>query len=308
MEESNEDRNVSPELYFLIAKFLSGGPLKETAKTLIKELESVEVLPRRTDWEGNEHTQSYDELSSQYKDMPPERLAEVCQQALRLSSSQGQVAAKLSLLGDTLVRPPPKYTPYKEDHSLVRRIARRELGFGSAAALGGVGGKGLVSPRLLSGLQLQRRTLGHLSAVYCLLFDCTGRYVVTGADDLLVKVWSARDGRLLATLRGAGAEITDVCITSDGALLAAGSVERAVRVWRLDTAAPVASLTQHTGTITAVHWSPTKDNDLRWLASTSTDGSVAFWTCSRSGQFLSQPVQYVERMRPGACHMICAAW
>lgn len=60
MEESNEDRNVSPgkssasksswkvkmpyvwgrvmvafpvsELYFLIAKFLSGGPLKETAK------------------------------------------------------------------------------------------------------------------------------------------------------------------------------------------------------------------------------------------------------------------------------------
>lgn len=48
--------------------------------------------------------------------------------------------------------------------------------------------------------------------------------------------------------------------------------------------------------------------DVRWLASTSTDGSVAFWTCSPDGQFLSQPVQYVERMRPGACHMICAAW
>lgn len=37
-------------------------------------------------------------------------------------------------------------------------------------------------------LNLQRRTLGHLSAVYCVVFDCTGRYVITGADDMLVKV------------------------------------------------------------------------------------------------------------------------
>lgn len=51
----------------------------------------------------------------------------------------------------------------------VRRLVRREQG-----------GAGRVFPaRLLAGLQLQRRTLGHLSAVYCLAFDCTGRYVVT---------------------------------------------------------------------------------------------------------------------------------
>ncbi len=29
---------------------------------------------------------------------------------------------------------------------------------------------------------------GHLSSVFCLLFDKTGNYVFTGADDLLVKV------------------------------------------------------------------------------------------------------------------------
>ncbi|KPJ08970.1 Bromodomain and WD repeat-containing protein 1 [Papilio machaon] len=180
----------------------------------------------------------------------------------------------------------------------VRRLVRRELG-----------GCGRVFPaRLLSGLQLQRRTLGHLSAVYCLVFDCTGRYVVTGADDLLVKVWCALDGRLLSTLRGAGAEITDVCVSPDGALLAAGSVERLVRVWCLATGAPRAVLHAHAGTITSVHWSAAAHGDVRWLASTSTDGSVAFWTCASDGQFLSQPVQFVERMRPGACHMICAAW
>ncbi|KAJ0170094.1 hypothetical protein K1T71_014700 [Dendrolimus kikuchii] len=310
MEESNEDANVVPafpisELYFLIAKFLCGGPLKETAKTLLKELDSVEVLPRRLDWEGNEHAQSYQELASQHTDVSWRRLASVCQRALQLARAAPspldglptssltddqtlKLRARLSLLSETLVRPKPKYASYKQDHTLVRRLVARELGTGAAALAGGRGGPAAFPPRMLSGLQLQRRTLGHLSAVYCLVFDCTGRYVVTGADDLLVKVWSAIDGRLLTTLRGAGAEITDVCISSEGALLACGSVERLVRVWCLATGAPKA--------------------DVRWLASTSTDGSVAFWTCSPEGAFLSQPVQYVERMRPGACHMICAAW
>lgn len=62
-----------------------------------------------------------------------------------------------------------------------------------------------------------------------------------------MKVWSALDGRLLATLRGAGAEITDVCASADGALLACGSVERLVRVWCLASGAPRAVLAAHAG-------------------------------------------------------------
>ncbi|XP_063632423.1 bromodomain and WD repeat-containing protein 3 [Cydia splendana] len=320
MEEPNEDSRVVPELYFLIAKFLSGGPLTETAKTLLKELESVEVLPRRLDWQGDEHSQSYNELAAQYSDVPWHRLAAVCASALRLAPSPStsrlplapapSLRVRLSLLGDALVRTRPKYSAFKKDHTLARRLLSRELGGiieGRKTAPRAPAAQ-LLPQRLLGGLQLRRRTLGHLSAVYCLAFDCSGRYVVTGADDLLVKVWSAYDGRLIATLRGAGAEITDVCLSRDGALLACGSVDRLVRVWCLATGAPLAVLHAHAGTITSVHWSPWARGDVRWLASTSTDGSVAFWTCSRDGQFLSQPVQYMERMRPGACHMICAAW
>ncbi|CAG9575003.1 unnamed protein product [Danaus chrysippus] len=345
MEDSTEPVNVSPELYFLIAKFLSGGPLKETAKTLLKELASAEVLPRRIDWEGNVHSQSYDELDSQYSEISWKHLVFVCERALQLARysttpaitlpgpestaqtalqngviqsqpTQIQLKARLSLLSESLTRPPPKYASFKQDHTLVRRLVCRELGGGGGSRAGSAGGAGpapSAAPRpfparLLRGLTLQRRTLGHLSAVYCLVFDRTGRYVVTGADDLLVKVWSALDGRLCATLRGAGAEITDVSASWDGALLACGSVERLVRVWCLATGAPRAVLQAHAGTITSVAWSPPAHRELRWLASTSTDGSVAFWTCSLDGHFLSQPVQYVERLRPGACHMICAAW
>lgn len=82
------------------------------------------------------------------------------------------------------------------------------------------------------------------------------RVRLQGADDLLVKVWCALDGRLLSTLRGAGAEITDVCVSPDGALLAAGSVERLVRVWCLASGAPRAVLHAHAGTITSVRTPP----------------------------------------------------
>lgn len=39
--------------------------------------------------------------------------------------------------------------------------------------------KFIVTPSFYNHLQLQRQTLGHLSAVYCLLFDHTGKYIVT---------------------------------------------------------------------------------------------------------------------------------
>jgi WD40 repeat protein len=60
-----------------------------------------------------------------------------------------------------------------------------------------------------------------------------------GADDLLVKIWSVVTGRLLATLRGASAEIADLAVSCDNTLLAAGSCDKIVRVWCLRTTAPV---------------------------------------------------------------------
>jgi len=57
-----------------------------------------------------------------------------------------------------------------------------------------------------------------------------------------VKIWSALTGRLLATLRGASAEIADLAVSYDNTLLAAGSCDKIVRVWCLRTTAPVSLL------------------------------------------------------------------
>jgi WD40 repeat protein len=76
-------------------------------------------------------------------------------------------------------------------------------------------------------------------------YDVSKSYVtLQGADDLLVKIWSAIDGRLLVTLRGASAEITDIAVNTQNSLLAAGSIDKILRVWCLQTTAPVSALPQ----------------------------------------------------------------
>lgn len=59
---------------------------------------------------------------------------------------------------------------------------------------------------------------------------------------MLVKIWSVIDGRLVATLRGASAEISDLALDQENTLLAAGSCDKIIRVWSLQNLAPVSMI------------------------------------------------------------------
>ncbi|XP_049806710.1 PH-interacting protein [Schistocerca nitens] len=320
------------ELYFLITKFLDASPCHQTAAVLKQELQRLKILPRRLDWQGNEHEQTFGELERKYPHIGPNHLLEVCRrlgplldQELKpslpgltsllgagrqslLRTQKDHCAHNLSIVDYAVrIRGCPLIDPagVNRQHNLVKVLQGRELS-------GPLKRHQAVSSKLYSKLQLYCRTLGHLSAVYCLLFDRTGRYVITGADDLLVKIWSAIDGRLLATLRGASSEITDIAVNVENTLLAAGSLDKILRIWSLQTSAPVAVLTGHTGMITSVHFSPMIKYDMRYVVTTSTDGSVAFWIYHRLSRrkynFIPKPIVYNERMRPGQAQMICAAF
>lgn len=73
-----------------------------------------------------------------------------------------------------------------------------------------------------------------------------------GSDDCLVKIWATDDGRLLATLRGHAAEISDMTVNFENSLLASASCDKIIRVWCLRTCAPVAVLQGHTASITSI--------------------------------------------------------
>lgn len=132
-------------------------------------------------------------------------------------------------------------------------------------------------------------------------------YVDQGSDDCLVKIWSSFNGRLLSTLRGHTAEITDLAVNYENTLIAAGSCDKTIRVWCLRTCAPVAVLQGHSGSITSLQvkarqhytevregqeWTAGNDGPLnalclqfspfakgskRYMLSTGTDATLHFW-------------------------------
>lgn len=104
--------------------------------------------------------------------------------------------------------------------------------------------------------------------IYCLQFDKTGRYFITGADDCLVKLFSlgaglsratkgrplrctyganARGAILVCTLRGHAGVICDIDVSPDNAFLATASDDGDVRVWGLKDGCPIAILRGHVG-------------------------------------------------------------
>uniref|UniRef100_A0A452IGG0 Bromodomain and WD repeat-containing protein 1 n=1 Tax=Gopherus agassizii TaxID=38772 RepID=A0A452IGG0_9SAUR len=149
-------------------------------------------------------------------------------------------------------------------------------------------------------MKMHKRILGHLSSVYCVAFDRSGRRIFTGSDDCLVKIWATDDGRLLSTLRGHSAEISDMAVNYENTLLAAGSCDKVVRVWCLRTCAPVAVLQGHSSSITSIQFSPARKGITRYLTSTGADGAICFWQWhANTIKFKDRPVKFAERSRPG---------
>ncbi|XP_075768112.1 bromodomain and WD repeat-containing protein 1 isoform X2 [Pelodiscus sinensis] len=319
---------IESELYFLVARFLTTGPCRRAAEVLVQELEQHQLLPKRLDWEGNEHCRSYEDLVLSNKHVAPDHLLQICKRIgpildkeippsiSRVNSLLG--AGRQSLLrtakdcrntvwkGSTLAalrrgRPPEIPVNYGTLPNLVEVYRAKQL-TGYATYNTSFPGS------MYQHIRMHRRILGHLSAVYCVAFDRTGHRIFTGSDDCLVKIWSTHNGRLLATLRGHSAEISDMAVNYENTMIAAGSCDKMIRVWCLRTCAPVAVLQGHTGSITSLQFSPIVKGSMRYMVSTGADGTVCFWQWDvDSMKFSNRPVKFTEKPRPGV-QMLCSSF
>ncbi|XP_048361765.1 PH-interacting protein [Sphaerodactylus townsendi] len=166
----------------------------------------------------------------------------------------------------------------------------------------------LIPTAVYQHMKMHKRILGHLSSVYCVTFDRTGRRIFTGSDDCLVKIWATDDGRLLATLRGHAAEISDMAVNYENTMIAAGSCDKMIRVWCLRTCAPLAVLQGHSASITSLQFSPLCSGSKRYLSSTGADGTICFWLWDAGTLKINpRPTKFTERPRPGV-QMICSSF
>lgn len=72
-----------------------------------------------------------------------------------------------------------------ERFSIARLLGARELG---AARNHPLAARLLLRKETMRDFKKHARILGHLAPVFCVKFDAGGQYILTGADDNLIKV------------------------------------------------------------------------------------------------------------------------
>ncbi|CAL0320874.1 unnamed protein product [Lupinus luteus] len=125
-------------------------------------------------------------------------------------------------------------------------------------------------------MQNIKKLRGHRVAVYCAIFDRSGRYVISGSDDRLVKIWSMETAFCLASCRGHEGDITDLAVSSNNALVASASNDFVIRVWRLPDGMQISVLRGHTGAVNTIAFSP-RPSAIYQLLSSSDDGTCRLW-------------------------------
>lgn len=150
---------------------------------------------------------------------------------------------------------------------------------------------------LLERVREKNRLEGHRSIVRKVVYSPDGLTLASVSNDGTIKLWSANDGRLLATLREHDRFIHCIGYSPDGASLASANRNGTVNFWNVRTGDLVTTLEGHgDDAVNAVAYSP----DGTTLASAGSDSFVKLWD-ARTGNLLStleghaHPVNSVER-------------
>ena len=120
---------------------------------------------------------------------------------------------------------------------------------------------------------------GHMmNPAYCSVFDRTGNFILTGADDYLVKIWDANRGQLIRTCKGHLGYISLIVISPDNSLFASACTMGTIRVWRMCDGVCLQVLKhQHMAAINWMKFDPTTCA----LATAGDDGQCIVWDLSK---------------------------
>ncbi|KAJ9645093.1 ribosome assembly [Coniosporium tulheliwenetii] len=83
----------------------------------------------------------------------------------------------------------------------------------------------------------------------------SGAYIASAGFDNHVKLWSARDGKFLLTLRGHVAPVYMTCFSPDSRLLVSCSKDTTLKAWDVRTGKIAKDLPGHQDEVYAVDWS-----------------------------------------------------
>jgi len=86
---------------------------------------------------------------------------------------------------------------------------------------------------------------GHRGPINGVCVSPDGTRIISGGEDMTVRVWDMATGRELHTLTGHTGVVTSVCVSPDGTRIISGSWDRMVKVWDMATGTELRTLTEH---------------------------------------------------------------
>ncbi|KAI3550524.1 WD domain-containing protein [Colletotrichum abscissum] len=118
------------------------------------------------------------------------------------------------------------------------------------------------------------RMLGHQKQVNHVTFSPDGTLIASAGWDNHTKLWSARDGKFINTLRGHVAPVYQCAFSADSRLLVTASKDTTLKVWSMATHKLAVDLPGHQDEVYAVDWSP---RDGQRVGSGGKDKAVRLW-------------------------------
>lgn len=347
-----DDRRIEEMLIILRALEGRGSEFEDIAK-LYRERLSTQVSGTRIDFHGQEHQINLDELLTRSPNITSETLPLILSRLKQMADKHfppGKIqsdsllgAGRYSIIRDekSLVRDQLLHSvnclPLTKHHMPAYQNKNVNIAYHIRAnkLRPPIPTRRAFPPELFANYNLYSKVMGHLSSAYCVCFDQTGQCIFTGSDDYLIKIWSAKDGRLLKTLRGHDGHISDMSVSFDNRLLATAGMDKIIRIWDLKTTKLLDCLVAHSATVTSIKFCPynrhieddgeddghgnrrkrgnsskrseeskqqggpkePRKSNTRYLVSTSNDGTVVFWTYDTRTLKFQKKEQLMERNR-----------
>ena len=125
--------------------------------------------------------------------------------------------------------------------------------------------------------------LHHDAEVWTVTYSPDGKHIATASQDKMARIWDAKTGQLLITLKGHTDSVNGIVYSSDGKRLATSSDDNTAKVWDAVTGEELLTLLGHTRVVRRIAFSP----DGSRLVTTSADGTARVWDAQTGQELLS---------------------